>query len=62
MTAFVRAFLICDGCDSVFDDSAVPSAHTVTEARKDAARRGWTRKRAGRDLCDDCKQSEAQHQ
>lgn len=58
MTAFVRAFLICNGCDSVFDDSSVPSALTVTEARRDASRRGWTRKRGGRDLCEDCAEAQ----
>jgi hypothetical protein len=55
MSAFTRAFLFCDGddCDATLDYSPVPSARTVTEAREEAKRGGWVR-RKGRDLCDDC--------
>ncbi|HEX5567474.1 MAG TPA: hypothetical protein VFY14_11215 [Streptomyces sp.] len=38
MTAFLRAFLYCDGCDEMLDASTVPSARTITEARKEAKR------------------------
>lgn len=54
MTAFLRAFLFCNSCDSPFDSSTVPSASTVREARREAKRRGWGHKRDGRDLCEDC--------
>lgn len=54
MTAFVRAFVFCDGCDAPFDSSTVPSAHTIREALRDAKRRGWVRRRGGRDLCEGC--------
>lgn len=55
MTAFLRAFVFCDGCHQPLDNSTVPSAHTVAEARRDAKRSGWARKR-GRDLCGGCDQ------
>ncbi|MGY1579188.1 hypothetical protein [Streptomyces sp. MN13] len=58
MTAFLRAFLFCSRCDSPFDSSTVPSAHTVTQARREAKRRGWVHKRDGRDLCEDCASTE----
>lgn len=55
MTAFVRAFLFCDGadCESTLDYSTVPAARSVTEARGAAKQYGWVR-RKGRDLCNDC--------
>jgi hypothetical protein len=53
MTAFTRAFVRCDNCDNHWDYSAVPGARTVTEAREEAKRGGWVR-RKGRDLCDGC--------
>lgn len=56
MTAFVRAFMRCDGCDEVYDTSTIPSARTLTEARRDAKRDGWVHKRDGRDLCPICKE------
>jgi hypothetical protein len=55
MTAFLRAFLFCNGCDSPFDSSTVPSARSLSEARRDAKRSGWVHKRDGRDLCEHCK-------
>lgn len=60
MTAFTRAFLFCDGdgCDATWDYSTVPGAHTVTEAREEAKRGGWVR-RKGRDLCEDCATADA---
>lgn len=54
MTAFLRAFLFCNACDAPFDMSAVPSAVTVSEARREAKKRGWSHKRDGRDFCEDC--------
>ena len=54
MTAFVRAFVFCDGCQQPMDYSTVPSASTVSEARRDAKRSGWVHKRGGRDLCECC--------
>lgn len=57
MAAFARAFLFCDGCNSPFDSSTVPSARGISEARCDAKRMGWTHKRDGRDLCPDCAQA-----
>lgn len=54
MTAFLRAFLFCNGCGVPFDSSAVPSATAISEARRDAKQRGWVHKRDGRDLCEDC--------
>jgi hypothetical protein len=59
MTAFMRAFLFCSECGEQFDSSSVPSARTVAEARREAKRRGWIRKRDGRDVCFDCKPSAA---
>ena len=59
MTAFLRAFLFCSNCHEPFDSSTVPSARTVTEARKDAKRDGWRRTRDGRDLCPGCQDTEA---
>ncbi len=59
MTVFVRAFLRCNGCHEMFDSSTVPSAATVTEARRDAKRAGWVSKRGGRDYCPGCKETEA---
>ncbi|MFE2073684.1 hypothetical protein [Streptomyces misionensis] len=59
MTAFVRAFLFCNGCSSTLDSSAVPSARTVSEARREAKRYGWVHKRDGRDLCEDCAAAES---
>lgn len=58
VVAFLRAFLFCSSCDSPFDSSTVPSARTVSEARSDAKRSGWVRKRDGRDLCEYCKTKE----
>ena len=54
MTAFLRAFLFCNECDGTYDLSTVPSATTVSEARREAKRLGWVHKRDGRDLCEDC--------
>ena len=54
MTAFLRAFLFCNECASPFDNSTVPSARSLSEARRDAKRSGWQHKRDGRDLCPDC--------
>lgn len=54
MSAFLRAFLFCNGCESPFDSSTVPSAPSISEARRDAKRCGWVHKRDGRDLCEDC--------
>ncbi|MFF7795611.1 hypothetical protein [Streptomyces sp. NPDC007991] len=56
MTAFVRAFVFCDGCHQPLDNSTVPSARTVGEARREAKRDGWVCKRGGRDLCEYCAQ------
>ena len=53
MTAFLRAFVFCDGCHQPLDNSTVPSARNISEARRDAKQSGWSRKR-GRDLCEDC--------
>ena len=58
MTAFLRAFLFCNECSAPFDSSTVPSALSVSEARRDAKRAGWTHKRDGRDLCEDCSDAE----
>ncbi|MBM9510052.1 hypothetical protein [Actinacidiphila acididurans] len=57
MTAFVRAFLQCDSCHEHWDTATVPSARTITEAREEARRAGWTR-RKGRDLCPYCASEE----
>ncbi|MCG0066274.1 hypothetical protein L0F81_23785 [Streptomyces tricolor] len=54
MTAFVRAFIFCNGCDEPFDTSTVPAAPGVSEARRQAKARGWVHKRDGRDFCDGC--------
>jgi hypothetical protein len=54
VTAFLRAFLFCNGCDNPFDFSTVPAARNVSGARRDAKRRGWSRTRDGRDWCDGC--------
>lgn len=54
MTAFVRAFVVCDDCGAPMDNSTVPSARTIGEALRDAKRLGWVRKRGRRDLCEDC--------
>jgi hypothetical protein len=59
VTAFVRAFIFCDGCGQPLDNSTVPSARTVTEARRDAKRMGWAIKQKGRDLCEGCARSAA---
>lgn len=53
MSAFVRAFVFCDGCHQPLDNSTVPSAFTISEARRDAKRSGWVHKQ-GRDLCEAC--------
>lgn len=60
MTAFLRAFVFCDGCHQPLDNSTVPSARTVSEGRREAKRDGWVRKRGGRDLCSHCASVEAQ--
>jgi hypothetical protein len=54
VTAFIRAFVFCDSCQEPMDNSTVPSARNVSEARRDAKQRGWSRKRNGRDLCEGC--------
>lgn len=63
MTAFMRAFLICDGCGSHFRTDTVPPDYTIQEARQYARRHGWTyprrqsgdvRKQRHIDLCDSC--------
>jgi len=54
VTAFVRAFVFCNGCDQTFDYSTVPSARSISEARREAKRYGWVHKRDGRDLCPYC--------
>lgn len=54
MTAFLRAFLFCNSCGVPFDNDTVPSARSVSEARREAKRCGWVHKRDGRDLCEDC--------
>lgn len=54
MTAFVRAFVFCNGCGEPFDNGTVPSARNVSEARRDTKRDGWTRTRDGRDFCPYC--------
>lgn len=59
MTAFVRAFIFCNACGVPFDSDTVPAARNVTEARRAAKRRGWTRKRGDCDLCEDCGPTEA---
>jgi len=59
MTAFVRAFIFCNGCDGTFDYSTVPSAHNISEARREAKQYGWVHRRDGRDLCEHCAQNAA---
>lgn len=57
MTAFVRAFLRCDGCGNFFRTDAVPQDGSVSEARRDARRHGWVKRMVdGRwfDYCEDC--------
>lgn len=63
MTAFMRAFLHCDGCGTFYRTDAVPPDYTIQEARSDARRHGWTyplrqsgdvRKQRHIDLCDSC--------
>lgn len=54
MTAFVRAFVFCDGCGQPLDNDTVPSARSISEALRDAKRCSWVRKRGGRDLCEGC--------
>ncbi|MDX2532320.1 hypothetical protein QBA79_36415 [Streptomyces scabiei] len=54
MTAFMRAFVFCDGCREPMDNSTVPSARSISEARRDAKRHGWSHKRNGGDRCEDC--------
>ncbi|MGW2213264.1 hypothetical protein [Streptomyces sp. NPDC001781] len=58
MTAFLRAFLACNGCHEVFDTSTIPSARNISEARRDAKRDGWVHKCDGRDLCPGCNETE----
>jgi hypothetical protein len=55
VTAFVRAFVFCDDCQQPLDNSTVPSAQTVSEARREAKSYGWAHKRDGRDFCEYCK-------
>jgi len=54
VSAFVRAFVICDDCGQPMDTSTVPSARSISEALRDAKQNGWTRKRGRRDLCQGC--------
>ncbi len=54
MAAFMRAFVFCDGCREPMDNSTVPSARNISEARRDAKRLGWSHKRSGGDLCEGC--------
>jgi hypothetical protein len=57
MSAFRRAFLFCDAPrddNGPFDDSSVPAAETVADARSAARLQGWHRTRDGRDICPDC--------
>ncbi|MFD9915603.1 hypothetical protein [[Kitasatospora] papulosa] len=55
MTAFLRAFVYCDGCNEPMDNSTVPSARNISEALRQAKSYGWSRKRGRRDLCPDCR-------
>ncbi|WP_405461545.1 hypothetical protein OG786_29150 [Streptomyces sp. NBC_00101] len=59
MTAFLRAFVVCDGCGQPLDTSTVPSAESISEALRDAKRNGWTRKRGRRDLCQGCDEAQS---
>lgn len=57
MTAFMRAFVFCNGpgCGVPMDDSTVPDAETIAEARKQARRSGWHyAQKTSHDLCADC--------
>jgi hypothetical protein len=63
MTAFMRAFLICDGCSKTLRTVAIPPDFTIHEARAAARDHGWTyplrqsadvRKQRHIDLCDNC--------
>jgi hypothetical protein len=55
VTAFVRAFVFCDDCGQPLDTDTVPAASSISEALRDAKRRGWVRKRGRCDLCGGCK-------
>ncbi|MFI2084352.1 hypothetical protein ACH43Y_28835 [Streptomyces rubiginosohelvolus] len=55
MTAFLRAFVYCDGCNEPMDNSTVPSARNISEALREAKSYGWSRKRGRLDLCPHCR-------
>lgn len=57
MSAFMRAFLHCDGCGSFYRTDAVSQDETISAARKDAKRHGWVKRMIDsrwRDYCEDC--------
>jgi hypothetical protein len=63
MTAFMRAFLNCDGCGNRLRTEPVPPDFTIQDARADARKHGWThplrqsadvRKQRHIDLCEAC--------
>lgn len=59
MTAFLRAFVYCDGCNEPMDNCTVPSARNISEALRQAKSYGWSCKRGRRDLCPGCRQGAA---
>lgn len=45
MSAFLRAFVQCDGCGDFLRDETVPQDETLREALRAAKRYGWKRLR-----------------
>jgi DNA-binding IclR family transcriptional regulator len=57
MTAFVRAFLRCDGCAEFFSSDTIPSEESLRQALRHARRCGWARRMVGgrwKDYCPEC--------
>lgn len=57
MSAFMRAFVQCDGCGDFLRDETVPQDETLLEALRTAKRYGWERPRVDgrfRILCPGC--------
>lgn len=57
MTAFMRAFLHCDGCGAFFRTDAVPPDFSIRDVRTYARRHGWVKRKVDgrwKDYCEDC--------
>lgn len=54
MSAFLRAFLRCDGCGAFLRDETIPQDETLLDARRASRAYGWTRTRTAEGWLDFC--------